>query len=175
MENNNAYKFDLKVKNYKQGKPGLMRTISVLAVEHFRLNFKREGFMDASLRPWKARRVEFPGKRRSILTGVAGGALRDSLKESSTDKQAKVTTTKAYAKIHNEGGEITVTPQMRKFFWARYYEATKRRQEEEAAIWRGMALKKGNVIKIDQRQFMGHSKSLNDKIDRAVKHFMSKL
>ena len=28
-----------------------------------------------------------------------------------------------YAALHNEGGDIRVTPRMRRFFWAKYYAA----------------------------------------------------
>jgi hypothetical protein len=44
-----------------------------------------------------------------------------------------------------------------------------------ASIWKGLALKKGNTIKIDQRQFMGNSQDLNKKIDRFVKQYIKKL
>jgi phage gpG-like protein len=200
MANQNTYKFDLKIKNFKQGKPSLMRAISVLAADQFRLNFRKQGFMDTSLKPWTARKFEFPGKKRSILTGIAGGALRDSITSTFTANKAVVSTNKAYARIHNEGGIVPVTPKMRAFFWAMYYKTKAKastaehssiktrktiaarsslskaaKLAPEANIWRNLAMKKGNTITIPKRQFMGHSKDLEKKIDRLVKNYMKKL
>ncbi len=76
------------------------------------------------------------------------------------------------AAIHNEGGEIKVTPRMKRFFWHKYYEATgsfgrkkdgSRRNDKrtiqlstEAEFWKCMALmKEGDTIKIPQRRFIG--------------------
>ena len=71
-----------------------------------------------------------------------------------------------YASIHNEGGEITVTEKMKRFFWAMYYKAsgavtkTKSQRNErltiEAEQWKALALMKvGQKIKIEKRQFIG--------------------
>ena len=40
-----------------------------------------------------------------------------------------------YAKIHNEGGKILITPKMRRFFWAKFKETGKE-------YWKGLALTK---------------------------------
>lgn len=70
-----------------------------------------------------------------------------------------------YAGIHNEGG-IThpqVTPKMRKYAWARYYEAGgKKAASGEADFWKGLALTKKQTlgIKIPRCHFMGPSATL---------------
>lgn len=96
--------------------------------------------------------------------------------------------TLAYAPIHNEGGEITVTPKMRRFFWSQYYKRGlvgqmhgqgkgKTNQQKanafnkEADFWKAMALKKvGSKIKIPQRQFMGE----HPQVDKLVKDIINK-
>lgn len=71
-----------------------------------------------------------------------------------------------YAEVHNEGGTIPITPQMRKFFWARYAElsagakATKNKQRvtqatSDAQFWKNMALTKATHITIPKRQYIG--------------------
>jgi hypothetical protein len=77
----------------------------------------------------------------------------------------------SYAAIHNNGGKIPVTPKMRKFFWAKYYEragnvtklksgkasASKRNValSSEVQFYKNMALTKRAHITIPQRQFIG--------------------
>ena len=92
-----------------------------------------------------------------------------------------------YAQIHNEGGVITVTRRMKKYFWSQYYKkglvsgmyekgkGKKSRQKaetlsKEAEFWRAMALKKvGSTIKIPQRQFMGE----HPEVDRMVRDIIN--
>ena len=87
--------------------------------------------------------------------------------------------------IHNWGGETSpaVTPKMRRFAWAMYYQAagkskkgTKGRKAAEnapsgalppeAQMWHSLALtkKKRLRIKIPQRQFIGQSRELEERI-----------
>jgi hypothetical protein len=69
------------------------------------------------------------------------------------------------------GGTITVTAKMKRFFWAKYYEASGKvklkksggitraslRYNEEAEFYKALALMKtGSKITIPQRQFIGH-------------------
>jgi hypothetical protein len=62
-----------------------------------------------------------------------------------------------YARIYNEGGTISqnipITPKMRKFYWAKFFEAGGGKSKEkgqdvpeEAKFWRGMALTKKTSI-----------------------------
>jgi len=68
-----------------------------------------------------------------------------------------------YGAIHNEGGTITVkvTPKMKKFFWAMY-------KKTGVEKWKFLALtKKENfIIKIPKRQFIGHSETLMNSLDK---------
>ena len=71
-------------------------------------------------------------------------------------------TDKVYAEIHNEGGTITVTPKMKKFFWFKNKEAKEAGDLDLAEQYKWMALAK--KITIVQREFMGESDELNEKI-----------
>ena len=75
-----------------------------------------------------------------------------------------------YASVHNDGDQIPVTQRMKKFFWAKHYEAEELRGKgsAEADFWKNMALKKpGGRIKIPRRHFLGPDKAV-DKIVKDV-------
>ena len=69
---------------------------------------------------------------------------------------------------------------MRKFFWAKHYEAEEIRGKGsvEADFWRNMALKKpGGRIKIPRRHFLGPDKAVNKivkgVIDTELRNFVN--
>lgn len=144
-------------------------------VESVNENFRRGGFYG---RPWK------PTRRQQLgFHGVSGqyGPLlskNNHLSRSTVSipgkGQVTIENSLEYARIHNDGGEIPVTPKMKRFFWAKYYETgavnpgTGSRKKSatgaESGFWRGMALKRvGSTIKIPKRQFVGPSPEV-DKI-----------
>lgn len=144
-------------------------------VESVNENFRRGGFYG---RPWK------PTRRQQLgFHGVAGQyspllSKNNHLSRSTVSipgkGQVTIQNSLEYAGIHNEGGEIPVTPKMKRFFWAKYYETgavkpaegsrKKSVPDAESGFWRGMALKRvGNTIKIPKRQFIGPSPEV-DKI-----------
>lgn len=74
-----------------------------------------------------------------------------------------------YASVHNDGDQIPVTQRMKKFFWAKHYEAEELRGKGsvEADFWKNMALKKpGGRIKIPRRHFLGPDRA----VDKIVKN-----
>lgn len=149
--------------------------ISDLRVElkdEFDKNFQRKAFFD---RPWK--QTKMLNKKGSLM--MRTGALRQSLQAISNANQISFTSSLPYANIHNEGGTIKVTAQMKKFFWAMYYKAngsistTKGKKleliTEEARWWKNLALKKvGSQIKIEKRQFIGWHPQLEVHIERVI-------
>ncbi|MCO5253377.1 MAG: phage virion morphogenesis protein [Bacteroidetes bacterium] len=185
-QNDNAYKLALKLKKFKAELPKAAKAVGIVARDFFRLNFNKGGFDDSGVKKWKPRKFEFPGKGRATLTGR--GNLRDNIQYTYMGSKAIVFNNQPYAQIHNEGGTIGVTPRMRAYFWAKYYEArgnvkinkkgearktkTNEKLNAEAEIWKNLALKKGSTITIDKRQFMGDSKNLNKKVDAAVRKWM---
>lgn len=147
----------------------LRNILSDLRVElgdDFDRNFERQAFFTEA---WKRRTSPLrPGG--SIL--IETGRLRQSIRSVSTDDSITFLSDLPYAGIHNEGGEIKVTPRMKRFFWHKYYEATgafgrkkngqlrndKRnlRLGTAAEFWQCLALMKvGKAIKIPRRQFLG--------------------
>lgn len=158
------------------------RVAATEAVKFFRESFVREGFFDRSLSPWGRRQSPLGGKR--LLFGT--GNLMRSIRPRSIDaSSAIVESDTPYSALHNDGGTITVTEQMKKYWWAQYYKLsskvkktsrgrvsrsrTNKASGKKAAFCKAMALMKtGTKIKIPKRQFMGHSETLMSNLDKWV-------
>ena len=163
--------------------PGIFRRIlkdvDVELSEEFDRNFEREAFFSEA----------WPRRKSATRAGghllVDTGQLRRSIQSRMTDDSITFFSDVAYAGIHNDGGEIVVTPRMKKYFWHKYYEATggfgrrkngEKRQDKrtlqlssEADFWKWLALKKaGTTIKIPRRRFIGSS----PEVERAVKEII---
>ena len=133
-----------------------LNDIRVEAKEEFDMNFKREAFFTEK---WKRRKGDTDSQ---IMEGGKG---------------VEITSSVPYAKIHNEGGSITVTRRMKGYFWIKYRQAVggiartkagkarnsrKNRQiSRDAEFYKAMALKKtGSRIMIPRRQFIGRHPDL---------------
>lgn len=163
-----------------------------MAKDHYQENFRKGGFVNGGLKRWPQTKRQQSGSS-SAAAGYGPllsrrNHLFSSIKYIPADYRVKVANDVEYASLHNEGGEThpTVTPRMRKFAWAKYYEIAggrkkaatgkrkgKTRQKElppEAAMWKGLALtrKKKLKIKVPQRRFIGESTELNGQIRQAV-------
>lgn len=152
----------------------LARGIRIELHEEFDKNFERKAFFDKA---WQKRRREGRG---SLL--VASGRLRRGLRSTSNAKDIHFAHDAPYAKIHNEGGKIKITPKMRKFFWAMYYKnmqgvafnvktkaasnKSSARKNELAEGWRNMAMSKKGVINIPKRQYVGAHSRVDEIIER---------
>ena len=137
-----------------------------------RENFRRGGFYGES---WQVPLRTSIGFEGTAYGPLLSGSNHLMMATEYIPEPGRVTiqNTLTYAAIHNDGGEISVTPQMKKFFWAQYYKKGlvgglyekakgKRNQQKaetfnkEAEFWRNMALKKvGSKVKIPKRQFIG--------------------
>lgn len=144
-------------------KNDLPRHIGKLAVDHYHQNFMRGGFVDDALIPW------IPAKRIGQGGGAGAGygtllssrkELYNSIRSIPGDSRVVISSALRHSKIHNEGGQITqpITPKMRKFAWAKYYESGKTNEQ-----MKGLALTKRTTrsITIPQRRYMGRSSALN--------------
>ena len=87
---------------------GIMKAIGNIAVNEAKTNFKRQGFMDRSVKPWKPRKKKDEG--RAILVGPAdegGGRLRRSIRRISVSNKKVTIGSKGkaavYAGVHNYG------------------------------------------------------------------------
>lgn len=146
----------------------ILQDIRVELGDEFDRNFERQGFFSEA---WQRRKSPLrPGGHLLVDTG----ALRRSVKSRSSASSITFYSDLPYASIHNDGGEIKVTARMKRYFWARYYEArgsfgwrkngTRRNDKKnrqlttEAEFWKAMALMKvGKTIKIPRRRFLGAS------------------
>ena len=150
------------------------------AKQHFQDNFRQGGFVNGGLHPWT-----LMSSRNHLFSSI-----------NYTPGIAKVTIFNdvVYAAVHNEGGIVhpKITPKMRRFAWAKYYElkgeakgAKKPRKGQkngimkpvgnqpdsrEAEKWKRLALTKKETltINIPRRQFMGQSAELDARISSYV-------
>ncbi|MGL4994463.1 MAG: phage virion morphogenesis protein [Bacteroidales bacterium] len=154
--------------------------------DEFDLNFRRQAFFD---RPWKSRS---PDLRTGGALLVDSGALRRSLQSSINGNSIVFSSDKEYANIHNEGGEITVTEKMRRYFWARYMAISpsvlktnkgalrsgkaNTTRSDKANFYKAMALKKsGDKIKIPQRQFIGEHANIDKSVEEIAHNRLKEL
>ena len=144
----------------------ILSDLRVELLDEFDQNFVRQSYLG---RAWQRRKT--PIGDGSLLQ--KSGALRKSIRSPRTsDTGITFSSTLPYAGIHNEGGEIEVTAKMKRFFWAKYYEATgsvsrrkdgtesrsKRNVARSAAaeFYKRMALMKvGQKIQMPERRFIG--------------------
>lgn len=154
----------------------LITDIKIRLDELFDQNFEKRSFFG---QPWQAPKRQ---KKDSILNDT--GTLRASITKGQIQgKNISYTSSVPYAAIHNEGGTITVTTQMKKYFWAMYYATsgkvklkkdgsrsqskTALRLSAEAQYWKSLALMKpGSRLKIPERRFIGHHPQVDAEIER---------
>ena len=165
----------------------LPRKVGVVAVNHFKQNFRDGGWLDNGLHPWKrTRRQEGNGKdaKYSPLTSRRNHMMR-SIQASTSPGQVTIEDPVPYAAIHNDGGDITthptVTQRMRKYAWHMVYSLAgikgkgklPKELPKEAEKWKGLALTRKSSITvhahIPQRQFMGDSAELREKINKRIR------
>ena len=150
------------------------------SVKFFKESFVKEGFTDTSFTAWKPTTNPMAAKRTMYNKGI----LMQSIRKIEQNKQRIVVESNTpYSEINNEGGTITVTPQMKRFFWAKYYEfankqtynvkrkklqntSKNRSLSRKAEFFKALALMKvGSKITIPKRQFMGNSQSMMNMFD----------
>ncbi|MEI6898274.1 MAG: hypothetical protein WCL00_00220 [Bacteroidota bacterium] len=156
-----------------------LQDLKVELMEEFDRNFERKAFFDQK---WPG--TKFNNPRGSVM--MRSGALRKSLRGTVQGNSIRFYSSLAYAAIHNDGGQITVTDKMKKYFWAMYikatgairynvktrsavYDARGQRLSKEAAFWKAMALKKvGSKITIEKRQFIGPHREVYQIVERLL-------
>lgn len=172
--------------NFNECFRDILNDLRVELSDEFDRNFERGSFFGTQKWPRSTR----PGTKSPL---VDSGALRRSIRGRVSGNSVSFSSSLPYASIHNEGGIITVTTRMKRYFWARYIESTgkitraktgkvsrsKRNTNlsEKASFYKAMALKKvGSKIHIPQRQFLGHHPSLEPRtkaiIERDITDFL---
>lgn len=152
----------------------IVNDVAVELRQQINENFRQSSFYG---KKWDARKKDY---KHNILNRRGGAGLMGSINVKPSGNAVHVTSNLPYAAIHNEGGKITVTANMKKFFWAKHYEAKagsekfvrgkkKEQLSKEALYWRNMALMKiGSVITIPQRQFVGDHPQVKKMIEQVV-------
>ena len=151
----------------------ILTDLKVELSEEFDRNFERKAFFS---NPWPQRLLEGRG---SLL--LQSGKLRRSIRAQVTSNSVSWSSSEPYAAIHNEGGTITITAKMKRYFWAKFYElagkvrhkkngSTSRssvKLSKQAEFYRNLALMRvGSKIKIPQRQFLGNAPEVQNAIER---------
>lgn len=157
----------------------ILKDLRVELTDEFDLNFERQAFFSET---WARRKSSTrPGGHILLDTGQ----LRRSIQSRTTENSITFFTTLPYAEIHNDGGEIVVTAKMKRFFWAKYYEATgafgrkkdgsTRKDKKtaqlttEAEFWKFLALMKvGRSIRIPRRRFFGTSPEVEQTVREII-------
>lgn len=168
----NTHKIDKLLRELEEAEDRIARVIAVTTLNFFEESFDNQGFTDEVLNPWEKRAQPSPRNSRKLL--VDSGALSRSLTIRKQNWPDIIIASEGvdYARIHNEGGtlKVLITESMRRYFWAMYYETG-----QEA--YKYMAITKETYFKIEipQRQFMGHSETLNERIHKEVREEIRKI
>lgn len=151
------------------------------SVKFFKESFVKGGFTDTSFVSWSKTSNPMAGKRTMYNRGVLMQSIR---KAEQSKRRIVIESDTEYSEIQNNGGTITVTRQMKKFFWAKFYEFSgkvKLNKEGTAAsynksnkaisvkamFFRRMALLPvGHKINIPKHQYMGESKIMMSGFDK---------
>ena len=95
----------------------MLEDIRVELADEFDRNFERGSFFGEEKWPKSTR----PGAKTPLIDS---GALRRSIRGTARRNTVQFSSSLPYASIHNEGGTLTVTTHMKKYFWAKYRQAT---------------------------------------------------
>lgn len=140
----------------------VIQDVKVDLVDEFDRNFERKAFFDE-----KWQQTKFHNRIGSLM--IRRGNLRNSINADIQGNKIIFSSSLPYASIHNEGGELTVTTKMKKYFWAKHIEAKNTKNIIEAEQFKAMALKPiGSKIIIPKRQFIGNHPKVKEAVERAV-------
>ena len=173
-------KIQKKMNNATDAIKKIINDLKVELLDEFDRNFERGAFFT---KKWDAK---YTGEASNL---IKSGKLRRSILATSTEGSLSFTSSEVYAAIHNYGGDITVTDKMKRFFWAKYYEAgggsvttaTGKQSKSKGAVkankiaeaYKGLALKPvGSKIKIPRRMFIGWSPEVKKIVTDTIKQNM---
>lgn len=155
--------------DFKKFTDNLLQDIKVDLADEFDRNFERKAFFDEK---WPATKLN--NRLGSLM--MRRGSLRNSINAKIEGNKIVFSSSLPYASIHNQGGEITITDKMKRYFWAKHLEAKKAKIYTESEYWKAMALKKiGSKISIPQRQFIGYHPKVTESIEKVVNKNLEEL
>ncbi|MDN3621333.1 phage virion morphogenesis protein [Polaribacter undariae] len=157
--NDNSKKFDKFIADYAVLKRKLPRMYGIEAVNLFKENFDKEGFIvgNGSVIKWKKTRRNTGRKvlKKSgrLQRGIHIKRIGNGRVVVGVDSNIK------YAALHNFGGTIPITPKMRRYFWAMF-------KQTGDAYFKGMALTKKKEFVIPERKYIGKTSAMEPRLDR---------
>ena len=157
--NNNAKHFDSFLKDYRALQRKLPRMYGIEAVNLFKENFDKEGFISGKgrLQKWeKTKRNtgrKILTKSRRLKRGIHIKRIGNGKVTVSVDSNIK------YAALHNFGGTIPITPKMRRYFWAMF-------KQTGDSYFKAMALTKKTEFVIPERKYIGETAAMEPRLDR---------
>lgn len=167
--NNNASHFDQFKADYMALRRKLPRMYGIEAVNLFKKNFDKEGFVygkRGGIRKWKATKHKTGRKvltkTRRLRKGIHVKIVAANRVVVSVDKSI------AYAEVHNFGGEIPITPKMRRYFWAMF-------KKTGDNYYKGLALTKKQTFKIPKRMYIGKTDAMKPLLDKRTITELKKL
>lgn len=134
-----------------------------IAADHYHENFRKGGFVNSGLHSWKPTMRQQSGSKRvdanygPLLSSRKN--LYGSIKYIPGDYRVKVRSDLIYAAIHNWGGTII----------------QQRTRKKGGKGNKSLGLPKRVTIVIPQRQFLGDSKELDEKINRTIDNELEKI
>lgn len=157
----------------KKGRP---RVVAIESMKFFKESFSKGGFTDTAFQKWQEGKSPFRGKKTLIGKDNTMNLMQSIRILEESEKRVKTGTDLNYSEIHNDGGMITMTFKMKKYFWWRYYQivgqnkksaSAQARNNAMAQYCRNMALMKiGSKIRIPKRQYIGESQTLFKTLDK---------
>ncbi|QFG53651.1 phage virion morphogenesis protein [Chryseobacterium sp.] len=115
----------------------IIKDVKTEMMDEFDRNFERKAFFDQA---WP--KTSLINRKGSMMARTNN--LRRGYQAKIQGEKIAFTNSMPYASIHNEGGEITVTAKMKRYFWAMYYQSI-------------------GSVKTSQSKTMGLHVKLNDK------------
>lgn len=168
--------------------------VGTTAVNMFKDNFTEGGFFGQTWEEPIRRKLSFNGARGQYGTLQSGSShlMRSFEKDIKTPGRVVIRNPVEYAAIHNDGGTITVTAKMKRYFMAKFIETkgsmsrtkkgklskNKRNQglSREAQFYLAMAHKQeGSQIRMPKRRFMGNHPVLTKKISDIIYNELKKI
>lgn len=162
-----AYKLIKAVERAEKEIDNFSEIAGVTAVNHFTLNFRKQGFDNNGVTPWKSRKKDRMGWNNARAILVKSGALRRSLFRRSRGKLVvDIISNLPYSKIQNDGGEINKEFNRKILSFNRdgKFTKTRTRKQRNAISHQQQVTINEHNINIPARPFMGDSASLDKKI-----------
>lgn len=167
------------VDNLIKARKALPNEVAVLAVRFSKDRFRDQAWYDQNKESWKARKQRRQGgKRKSQTILVNTGRLKRSIRKIKADQnEVKIGTDVPYAEIHNNGGKITASANVKSYTkkaHSRKAHSRSRKGNIEAVPAQNVSShrikahrRKMNTI-IPQRQFIGNSTKLATDIEKLI-------